>query len=100
MSFATPEEARRHRNIYLGVFVALAGLTIVTVAISTLHLSIAAAVVLALLVAAAKGTLVACYFMHLISEKRIIYWVLALCAVFFVAVLLLPVFTEVDNATL
>ena len=34
----------------------------------------------ALLVATIKGSLVACYFMHLISEKKLIYAVLALTA--------------------
>ena len=48
------------------------------------------AVSVALLVATMKGTLVACYFMHLISEKKLIYAVLAITAVFFVALLALP----------
>ena len=39
------------------------------------------AVTVALLVALVKGSLVACYFMHLISEKKLIYAVLALTAV-------------------
>ena len=53
-------------------------LTIVTVAISRLHLSVPIAVTVALFVAIIKGSLVACYFMHLISEKKLIYAVLAL----------------------
>ena len=48
----------------------------------------------ALLVAIVKGSLVACYFMHLISEKKLIYAVLVLTVVFFVALLALPVFTH------
>jgi caa(3)-type oxidase subunit IV len=51
----------------------------------------------ALLVATIKGTLVACYFMHLISEKKLIYAVLALTAVFFIALLALPVVTVHDG---
>ena len=66
-------------------------LTIVTVAISRFHLSVPIAVAVALFVATIKGALVACYFMHLISEKKLIYAVLALTAVFFVALLALPV---------
>ena len=70
------------------------GQTIVTVAISYLHLPVAMAVTVALLVAIVKGSLVACYFMHLISEKKLIYAVLILTGVFFVALLALPVLTH------
>ena len=48
----------------------------------------------ALFVATIKGSLVGCYFMHLISEKKLIYAVLVLTAAFFVALLALPVFTH------
>ncbi len=69
-------------------------LTIVTVAISRLHLSVPMAVTVALFVATVKGSLVACYFMHLLSEKKLIYAVLALTVVFFVVLLALPVLTH------
>ena len=84
----------RHVRIYITVFVALMVLTVVTVAISYLDLSTPIAVTVALLVAIVKGSLVACYFMHLISEKKLIYAVLALTAAFFVALLALPVVTH------
>ena len=87
----------RHVKVYITVFVALMVLTIVTVAISRLHLSVPIAVTVALLVAIIKGSLVACYFMHLISEKKLIYAVLALTAVFFVALLALPIVTVSDG---
>ena len=64
-------------KIYITVFVALMALTIVTVAVSYLHLSTPMAIAVALFVATIKGSLVACYFMHLISEKKLIYAVLA-----------------------
>jgi cytochrome c oxidase subunit 4 len=83
----------RHVRIYITVFVALMALTIITVAISRFHLPVPIAVGVALLVATIKGSLVACYFMHLISEKKLIYAVLVLTAVFFVALLALPIFT-------
>jgi len=51
----------------------------------------------ALLIATIKGSLVACYFMHLISEKKLIYWVMALTVAFFVVLLLVPVFTVHDR---
>ena len=87
----------KHVRVYITVFVALMVLTIVTVAISRLHLSVPIAVSVALFVAIIKGSLVACYFMHLISEKKVIYAVLALTAFFFVALLALPVFTVSDG---
>ena len=84
----------RHVRIYIAVFVALMVLTVVTVAIAYLHLPMPIAVGLALLVATVKGSLVACYFMHLISEKKLIYAVLALTVIFFVVLLALPVLTH------
>jgi cytochrome c oxidase subunit IV len=83
----------RHVRVYITVFVALMALTIITVAISRVHLPMRIAVTVALLVAIIKGALVACYFMHLISEKKLIYAVLVLTAVFFVALLALPAAT-------
>jgi cytochrome c oxidase subunit 4 len=84
----------RHVRIYITVFVALMALTIITVAIARVHLPLPIAVTAALLVATIKGSLVACYFMHLISEKKLIYAVLALTVAFFVVLLALPVLTH------
>jgi cytochrome c oxidase subunit 4 len=87
----------KHVRIYITVFVALMVLTIVTVAIAKLHLPVPIAISVALLVATIKGSLVACYFMHLISEKKLIYAVLGLTVVFFAALLALPVITHSDG---
>ena len=84
----------KHVRIYITVFVALMVLTIITVAISYLDLSVPMAVTVALFVAIVKGSLVAGYFMHLVSEKKVIYAVLALTVAFFIALLALPVFTH------
>jgi len=84
----------RHVKVYITVFVALMALTVVTVAISYLHLPPAMAIAVALFVATIKGALVACYFMHLISEKKLIYAVLVITAIKFVALMLLPVITH------
>ena len=83
----------RHVRVYITVFVALMALTIITVAISRFHLPVRVAVTVAMLVAIIKGSLVACYFMHLISEKKLILAVLMLTVVFFVALLFLPIAT-------
>ena len=93
MSDHAAADIDRHVRIYITVFVALMVLTIITVAIARLHLPVHTAVAVALLVATVKGSLVACYFMHLISEKRLIHAVLVLTVVFFVALLALPVLT-------
>ena len=93
----TADDIDRHVRVYITVFVALMALTLVTVTISYLHLPLPIAVTVALLVATVKGSLVACYFMHLISEKKLIYAVLGLTAVFFVALLALPVVTVNDG---
>jgi cytochrome c oxidase subunit 4 len=89
----TAADIDRHVRVYITVFVALMALTLITVAISYLHLPLPYAVTVAMLVATVKGSLVACYFMHLISEKKLIYAVLAMTAFFFVALMTLPSFT-------
>jgi cytochrome c oxidase subunit IV len=91
------EEINRHVKIYVTVFVALMALTVVTVAISYLDLSFPVAVALALFVATIKGALVACYFMHLMSEKKLIYAVLVITVVKFVVLLALPILTHGDS---
>jgi cytochrome c oxidase subunit IV len=80
-------------KIYITVFVSLMALTLITVAVSYLHLPPAMAIGVALLVATIKGALVACYFMHLIAEKKLIYAVLIVTVAFFVVLLALPVLT-------
>ena len=87
----------KHVRIYILVFVTLMVLTLVTVTVSYLHLPIHLAIVVALLIATIKGSLVACYFMHLISEKRLIYTVLCLTVFMFLVLLLVPVFTVADK---
>lgn len=88
---------KKHVRTYIAVFVALMALTVVTVAVSYLHLPITAAVVVALIIAGVKGSLVASYFMHLISERKLIYWTLALTFIFFLALMLLPLSSESDK---
>jgi caa(3)-type oxidase subunit IV len=58
------------------------------------------AISVALVVATVKAGLVAGYFMHLISEQKVILWVLLLCASFFVFLMVLPVGTESGIAPL
>lgn len=91
------EDIDKHVRVYIIVFAVLAVLTVVTVAVSYLDLSLGPAILLALLIAAVKASLVACYFMHLISEKKLIYSVLLLTVGLFVVLLLLPALTSIGN---
>ncbi len=84
----------KHVRTYILIFVALAILTGVTVGVYYLDLSVGASIALALLIATVKAGLVACYFMHLISEKKLILWVLLLTFSFFLVLLLIPVLTS------
>lgn len=68
------EDVKKHVRIYISVFVALAVLTVVTVGVGYLDLSIVPALIVALAIATLKGALVAGYFMHLISEEKVIRW--------------------------
>jgi len=79
------EEIKAHVRVYLYVFGALAVLTIVTVAVGYYHLPIVPALIVALVIAVIKGGLVASYFMHLMTEKRLIYWLLIMTVVFLLA---------------
>ena len=87
-------EIDKHVRVYITVFVALMALTLITVAVSYLHLSTPMAIAVALFIATIKGSLVACYFMHLLSEKKLIYAVLLITVIKFVALMVLPVVTH------
>ncbi|MDP3920577.1 MAG: cytochrome C oxidase subunit IV family protein [Candidatus Omnitrophota bacterium] len=90
----TQEEIRKHVKIYISVFAALAALTVITVAVSYLDLPLAGAIALALIIATVKASLVAAFFMHLISEKQIIFWILLLTFAFFLVLLFIPAMTS------
>ncbi len=91
---------REHVRVYVMVFVALAVLTVVTVALSYLHLPTALAISVAMVVATVKAGLVAGYFMHLLTEEKVILWLLLLCVAFLVFLYVLPLGTETGNGPL
>jgi cytochrome c oxidase subunit IV len=79
-----PESIAKEKRKYLIVFGMLGVLTILTVAAAEmLHLPPMETVLVALAIALVKGTLVAAVFMHLISERKLIYAVLVLTVFFF-----------------
>ena len=67
---------QEHIKVYLTVFGALGFLTLLTVAASYMDVSPMEAIFLALAIATIKASLVAGYFMHLITEKQTIIWIL------------------------
>lgn len=89
-----PETIRKETRTYIKVFVALAVLTVLTVAVSYFHMPPVAAVAVALLIATFKGSLVAGFFMHLFHERKMIYWLLILTVVFFLVLLVYPTLGE------
>ncbi len=93
----SPEEFKKHLGKYYVVFVALLGLTLITVGVSYLRLNRPLAITVALIIASVKAGMVAAVFMHLLSEKKVIYAVLILTALFFALVLLIPSFTSYEG---
>ena len=97
MSDAHADDIRKQVKTYLMVFGTLMVLTVVTVAISYLHLAVHEAIIIALAVATVKGSLVALYFMHLNHERKLIYYSLALTVVFFIFLMIIPLATNLDR---
>lgn len=83
---------------YLVVFAALLALTLVTVAVSTLEMPGAPTMAVGLAIAAVKASLVALFFMHLKSERPMVYATLALTAVIFAGLIAFTLYTEADHA--
>ena len=86
---------QHHIRRYLYVFYALLFGTVVTVLASYIpfggHRALNIAV--ALVIASAKAFLVCGYFMHLISERKMVYGILAFTAFFFVGLMFLTLWS-------
>jgi cytochrome c oxidase subunit IV len=91
------DDISKHVKTYFMVFGALMALTVLTVGVSYLHLPTHQAIVVALLIATIKGSMVALFFMHLNHERKIIYWALMLTVVFFFVLMLVPLSTNLDK---
>jgi cytochrome c oxidase subunit 4 len=90
----SPENIAREVRIYYMIFGSLAVLTGITVAACYfLELPLHYAIAVGLTIACIKGFLVAGFFMHLMSEKKLIYSVLILTVVFFIFLILIPLGT-------
>ena len=98
MSGHSPEEIKKSVKLYLRVFYALIVGTIITVLASYIEFdSFTLTVGLALLIAAVKASLVACYFMHLIDERKMIYSVLSFTTFFFLGLMILTIWASHDK---
>jgi len=94
---ASHDDFRHHVRRYLYVFYALMFGTVVTVLASYIpfgnrEINIG----VALFIAVCKASLVACYFMHLISERKLIYSILAFTAFFFLGLMFLTLYSFGD----
>jgi caa(3)-type oxidase subunit IV len=92
-----PDDFRHHLRRYLYVFYALIFGTIITVLASYIpwgnrEINIG----VALFIACGKASLVACYFMHLISERKMIYGIMGFTAFFFIGLMFLTLGTFGD----
>ena len=98
------EEINKHVKSYLVVFGALLGLTLLTVAVSYLDVAIGWAVFIGLLVATAKGSLVAAVFMHLKDDfskgRRWVSWTFLLTLFFFAFMIVVMILTEANSTRL
>ena len=88
----------KQTKIYKIVGAVLFAATAATVAAATWHhLGITLGIFVAVLIATFKGSLVAGYFMHLIGERKMIFWVLGLTAFLFGVMIALIILTHRDQ---
>ncbi len=93
------EDIQHHIKVYMNVFIALAVLTLVTVAVSYLEVSFIEAFFIAVTVATIKGSLVLSYFMHLLTEKPAVLWILATTMIAFLILMFIPLISMTDHAS-
>ena len=91
------EKTQKTIKMYLVVGVSLLVFTVITVAVNQVHLAVPAAITVALIIATMKGSMVASVFMHLSHERKWIYGALVLTVLFFIVLMSVPLFTQMDN---
>src|SRR5213075_3547465 len=92
---AHSHDISKHVKVYVAVFVALLVGTVLTVGMYYVHFeSVAVTVTIALFIATIKASLVAGFFMHLISEKKAIYAILLATVFFFASMMYLTVWAR------
>ena len=95
MATESKESIEHHIQTYIRVFIALGVLTVITVAVSYLNVSF----FIAMTVATIKGSLVLGYFMHLITERQMIIWILVATVTTFIILMFIPLISLTDQVT-
>ena len=94
MSGHSQEEIQKHVRTYIIIFFALLVGTVITVALNAVHFdSMKVTIAVAMFVAIIKAFLVAGYFMHLMSEKKMIYAILIVTVFFFAGLMYLTMWS-------
>tara|TARA_Y100000591_G_scaffold278545_1_gene256681 strand:- start:146 stop:454 length:309 start_codon:yes stop_codon:yes gene_type:complete len=99
MATESKESIEHHIQTYIRVFIALGILTVITVAVSYLDVSFIEAFFIAMVVASIKGSLVLGYFMHLITERQMIIWILVATVTTFIILMFIPLISLTDQVT-
>ena len=86
-----------YRNIFIYLLIGTALTVIASYFEFNVDDSMAGAVFVGLTIATIKGYLVAANFMHLNSEKSIIYWILILTVFFLILLLFIPLLWDINN---
>ncbi|HYE33142.1 MAG TPA: cytochrome C oxidase subunit IV family protein [Methylomirabilota bacterium] len=95
----SPEEIKKSVRKYMMVFGALLVGTVITVAASYIHFeNFTFTVLLALFIASIKAFLVAGWFMHLISERKMIYFILTATVFFFAGLVYLTLWSMAPDS--
>jgi cytochrome c oxidase subunit 4 len=93
----SPEAIKKHRKVYLSVFIGLLIGTAITVGMYYQHFdTFSTTVTIALIVATVKASLVAAFFMHLSHERRAIYSTLLVTVFFLAAMMYLFIHSRTD----
>jgi cytochrome c oxidase subunit 4 len=92
-----PAAIRKHIRTYLMIGGLLFVFTVITVLANQVDLAVPAAITVALIIAAIKGSMVAAVFMHLSNEKKWVYGSLLLTVLFFIVLIFIPLFTTYDT---
>lgn len=100
MSSDSHKSVEEQVKIYLNVFGALLVLTGVTVAVSYLEVSFIEAFFIAIVIATIKGSLVLGFFMHLISERQAVIWILISTFIAFLILMFLPLVSMTDHTNI
>ena len=95
-----PAAIQKSVRSYMQVFAMLMVFTVITVAVSRIHFAVPMAIGIALIIAMMKGAMVAGVFMHLSHERQAIYGTLIVTFVFFLVLMLIPIFTVMDRIKL